>query len=227
MQPYFFPYIGYWQLINAVDKFVIYDDVNFKKKGWIHRNNILINGETRYFNIRLKKASQNKLINEIEILQDEKYKLDLLRTIKKAYKKAPYFYDVYKIIETVFSHEETKLSNFLAFSILEIIAYLEIDTEIILSSKIQKNNYLKGQAKIIEICKILGAKDYINPIGGTELYSKEEFKENGLNLFFINTNNIEYKQFNNNFIPNLSIIDVMMFNPPEKIKEMLNEYELK
>ena len=226
MQPYFFPYIGYWQLINAVDRYVIYDDVNFIKKGWINRNNILINGQPKLINLQISKASQNKLINEIELLGNEKYNVKLLKTIKASYKKAPYYEEVFPLIKNIIEQDEKNLAKFLAESIVEISKYLGIKTKFVMSSDIEKNNSLRGQDKIIEICKILGADEYINAIGGQKLYSYSDFVTKGIGLKFLQTGDIEYKQFKSEFVPNLSIIDVMMFNSVEEINNMLNDYEL-
>ncbi len=225
MQPYLFPYIGYFQLINAVDKFVIYDDVNFIKKGWINRNNLLINGHANLFTVPLKNYSQNKLIKEIEISRSEKWEKDLLKTLEISYKKSPYFDEVYKIIECIIQNDEKNISAFIYFSLQIINNYLEIKTEIVKSSSHYLNNYLKQSERIIDICKKENADEYINPSGGMELYSKELFQKDGISLNFIKTNNIVYKQFNGNFEKSLSIIDVMMFNSKTKIKELLNEYE--
>jgi hypothetical protein len=227
MQPYFFPYIGYWQLINAVDKYVIYDDVNFIKRGWINRNNILMNGEAKLINIQMHKASQNKLINEIEVSGNDIFNNKLLKTIKQCYKKAPFYEDVFPVIESVINQEEKNLAKFLELSIRQVCEYLSIDTNIVISSDVQKNNELKAQEKIIELCKILGGDEYINAIGGQDLYTYEDFALQGIKLRFLSTKEISYTQFKNNFVPNLSIIDVMMFNSINEINKMLLLYELK
>lgn len=226
MQPYFFPYISYFQLINAVDEFVVYDDVNYIKKGWINRNNILVNNGSFLFKIPLIKSSQNKLINQISIDNNENWKLDLLKTIEYSYKKAPYFENVFPIIKEILFQEKNDLSKFLVFSLKLVCNYLNIKTKIILSSSIEKNNDLKGQDKIIEICKKLNATTYINAIGGQELYNKNDFSKNNIALNFIHSDSISYDQFKNQFIPYLSIIDVMMFNSLDDIKEMFSKYEL-
>lgn len=223
MQPYLFPYIGYFQLINAVDTFVIYDDVNYINRGWINRNNILINNEKKLFTISLKEASQNKLINEIEICDDfQKF----LKTLRLNYSKAPFLDDVYPLIEKITSFENKRLSDFTLNSLIEIILYLNIKKEFILSSNLLKKNFLKGQDKIINICETLNATTYVNAIGGNELYNKDIFLKHNIKLLFIKTELISYKQFNNEFVPWLSIIDLLMFNSKEKIKSMLNQYEL-
>lgn len=226
MQPYFLPYIGYFQLINTVDKFVILDDVNFINKGWINRNRILVNGQSQLITIPLIEASQNKHISEIELVIDLKWKEKLLKTIEFNYKKAQYFKDVYPIIESIVLFEIPNLSTYIHNSLLQICHYLDINTMIEISSAKYKNGHLKADEKILDICLQENAQIYINPIGGTELYNKLMFEKNGIQLNFIQTEKIEYKQFNNEFVPCLSMIDVLMFNSLNRIKEMLLNFNL-
>ena len=226
MQPYFFPYIGYWQMMNAVDRYVIYDDVNYINRGWINRNRILVNGEAQYCNLRLSKASQNKLINEIQLANDRKARNDLLSTVRHAYGKAPEFEHAYPLIERILGLEEDNLARFLQIHMEWIAEYLGIQTEFVLSSELKKDSGLRGEEKILHICKLLGADTYVNAIGGQELYSKERFREENIDLRFLKTGGIEYTQFKNTFVSNLSIIDVMMFNSKSRIQELLREYEL-
>lgn len=226
MQPYFFPYIGYWQLINAVDKYVIFDDVNYINRGWINRNRILIDKKAGMINLKLQGASQNKLINEIEILDDPAESKKILKTLESCYRRAPYYNTAIQLIESIISHEEKNLAKYLINSIKQICRYASIETEILVSSSIKKDNSLKGQDKILEICRLLEADEYINAIGGRMLYSHDAFEANNISLKFLQPLISPYKQFGNEFVPGLSIIDVMMFNPPEKIKAMLGEYEL-
>lgn len=223
MQPYFFPYIGYFQLMKAVDTFVIYDDVNFIKQGWINRNRILVNGSDFMFNIMLKGASSFKKINEIEVAGNHQKSIT---TLEQSYRKAPYFSEAYPVISNILLNKETNLARYLSNSLSAITEYQGIQVSILISSEIEKDASLKGDDKVINICNQLKATNFINAIGGQELYSKEKFSENGLILNFIKTKPIVYKQFKDPFIPWLSIIDVMMFNSPEAINEMLNEYEL-
>lgn len=226
MQPYFLPYIGYWQLLNAVDKYIIYDDVNYINRGWINRNRILVNGKDKMITLSLKEASQNKLIKEIELVSDEKQRINLLKTISQSYKKAPFYNEIYPMIERILKFNESNLEKFLENSIREIAKYLEINTNIILSSEVAKDNTLKGKDKILDICKRLGVTEYYNAIGGQELYSYEEFKQNGIELKFLKAKDIKYQQFENEFKENLSIIDVMMFNSKERTKSYLKLYTL-
>ena len=223
MQPYFLPYIGYFQLINAVDKYVIYDDVNYIKGGWINRNKLLLNGKDFMFNLILCGASPNKLINEITINENQ---TNFLRTIQSAYGKALYFNNVFALMERIFEFEDKNLGKFIGNSLIQIAGYLKFNTEFIYSSEINKDNSLKSQDKVIHLCKILGATEYINAIGGQELYSKEIFQQNNIELKFLKTEITKYKQFKNEFVPYLSILDVMMFNSVEEINEMLDKYEL-
>lgn len=226
MQPYFFPYIGYWQLMNAVDEYVVYDDVNYIKGGWINRNRILSNGEPMYFNVQLSKASPNKKINEIDIFDDPRLSKKLFLTLERCYKKAPYYDDVYPVLENIFSKMNGNLAQFLFLSISEICRYIGITTKLILSSELEKDTSLAAEAKVIDIVKRLEGTKYLNAIGGQELYSKEHFSNNGIELSFLKTGEIVYPQYGDDFVPGLSIIDVMMFNSKEQIHELLSNYEL-
>lgn len=222
MQPYILPYIGYFQLINAVDKFVIYDDVQFIKRGWINRNNILFQGEKKLLTIPLNGASSNKQINEIEIFDNNKF----LKTLETAYVKAPYKRTVMPLINEIFSNTDKNLSRFIGNSLKKVSSYIGIETIFCYSSDIEGHQSLKGQNKIIHICKAINAGTYINPIGGKELYDRHIFKHEGINLYFINPHLSNYRQLGNEFIPGLSIVDVLMFNSKDKIQKMLNEYVL-
>lgn len=226
MQPYFFPYLGYWQLLNAVDQYVIYDDVNYIKGGWINRNRILTNGQGKYFNLLLRGASPNKLINEIEWKNDEFSKRKMLNTLHMSYARAPYYQNVYPVLESIIQYDSANVVFFLKNQIEQISKYLGINTTLLMSSYIEKNSQLRGEAKVLDICKILGADTYINAIGGQKLYSKSFFQEAGIKLNFLYTKEVVYPQFKNEFIPNLSIIDVLMFNARETVQNMLEDYEL-
>ncbi len=226
MQPYFFPYIGYWQLMNAVDVYVIYDDVNYIKRGWINRNRILINGSPHFFNLPVCGASQNKRICEIRVNHDERLVRKNLTALKLNYGKAPYFDKVYPLLERILQCRKTNLTEYLRESIEGISSYLDIHTKLLQSSSLKKDDRLKGEEKVLDICRILGADTYINAAGGRGLYSSLRFKEQGIQLYFLETGDIRYRQAGDSFYENLSIIDVMMFNSKEDIKVMLEKYTL-
>ena len=211
--------------MNAVDKFVILDDVNFINRGWINRNRILLNGKAHLFTIPLKEASQNKLIKDIEISREGNWRKKFLKTIAMNYKTAPLFDTVFPMINRIISSDEILISKFISEGLIEIMEYLKIKTTLIKTSTIYGNHHLKAAEKIIAVCRKENAKLYINPVGGLNLYSKERFEEEGIKLNFINTRPITYKQFRNNFVPWLSIIDVLMFNSKENINEYLDNYE--
>lgn len=223
MQPYFLPYIGYFQLINMVDKFVIYDDVNYIKKGWINRNNIIVNKQKQLFTISLAGASQNKLINEIEIADDFK---KFIKTIQLNYSKATYYVSTFELIHKMISCQDYNLNLFIKNSLEIILDYLGINTEILFASDLNKSNELKGQQKIMAICKELNATTYLNPIGGIELYDREYFKKNNIDLFFIKTSCQEYNQFTSEFEPCLSIIDILMHNSIDETRQMMQNFVL-
>ena len=225
MQPYIFPYIGYFQLINAVDKFVIFDDVNFIKKGWINRNRILQNNSANVFTVPLVKASQNRLINSIQVSNDIKWKEKLSLTLQHSYGKAPFFNTIYKMVMSVFESEADTISELAYMSLKIVCDYLDIKIKFVFSSE-YNNKHMKGQDRIIDICLLENTTQYINAFGGKELYSPQAFQEKGIELFFVKTKPYEYKQFNNPFVSNLSIIDILMFNEKERVQELLGLYEL-
>jgi hypothetical protein len=227
MQPYFFPYIGYFQLMNAVDEFVMYDNIEFSRKGWVNRNRILVNEKDEYITVPLKKDSDFLDIKDRHVADtwpsDRK---KMLNRITESYRKAPHFGSAFLTVERCLLCEETNLFQFLFNSMNLIKEYLGIQTPLVVSSSIRIDHTLKGDKKVMAICKARETTTYINPIGGTELYRKEDFKDLGLELFFLKANHITYPQFNNQFVPSLSIIDVMMFNSKQKIEDLLLQYAL-
>jgi hypothetical protein len=222
MQPYFFPYLGYFQLIHAVDTFVVYDDVNFINRGWINRNYILSQGKKTRITLQLCGASQNKLINQLSVGNNRN---KLLKTINQSYAKAPHFSDAYPLFERILTFNETNLAVSLNFGLRLICDYLEVRPRWLLSSELQKDNSLRGQDKILAICKELNAKHYINLPGGKGIYDQASFDKMGIKLSFIEPNPIIYSQGNNEFISYLSIVDVLMFNNRHQCQNLIKEYK--
>ncbi|MFV0590522.1 MAG: WbqC family protein [Draconibacterium sp.] len=227
MQPYFFPYIGYWQLMNAVDKFVVYDDIQFTKKGWIHRNRFLQNGKDAMFSLSLKKDSDYLDIRQRFLAENNKKNVDkILRQFENTYSKAQNYPQVMEVIQASFLYSDDNLFGYIMHSLLNIKEYLGISTPLIVSSTLDYNSTLKSQDKVLDICAVLSAESYYNPIGGTELYRKSDFQDKGIDLHFLQSGDIIYDQFKNEFVPNLSIIDVLMFNSVDKVKKLLNNFTL-
>lgn len=228
MQPYFFPYIGYFQLINAADKFVIYDNIEYTKKGWINRNRILGTIEPNLISLPLKKDSDYLNISERYLSENWMTdKIKMSNKIKEVYRKAPYFDAIFELVQECLYYDEPSLFSFIFNSLKKICVYLRIETEFIISSDLKYNSLLKGEDKVIEICKLVNTQVYLNPIGGLELYSKERFAKENIVLNFLKSNNFEYQQFGKEFVPWLSIIDVLMFNSIEEIQRILNiEYKI-
>jgi WbqC-like protein family len=225
MQPYLFPYIGYFQLMNAVDEFVVYDNIEFTKKGWINRNRILVNGKDDYITVPLKKGSDYLNINDrylAEIWSSEKNKV--LNKIRNSYQKSTNFDIVFTMIEEIILYENNNLFGYILNSLNLLKEYLGIRTSIIASSTIPIDHTLRAEKKVIEICKIRSAKTYINSIGGIHLYSKDVFKAQGIDLLFLKVDEITYPQFGNKFIPCLSILDVIMFNTKDQARNFLNKF---
>ena len=225
MQPYFMPYISYFQLMKAVDKYVVYDDVNYIKGGWANRNHILINGEKEMFTVTLQKASQNKLFNEIVIGDDFK---KLMKTLQMNYSRAINFDQTMVLMERIISFPNKQLAVFIANSFREILSYLSVETEILMSSEIPKDNSLRGKDKIIQICEILGADTYYNAVGGKNLYDQEEFREHGITLNFVDSLPQVYSQLHTReFVSGLSMVDVLMNNTKDEVNRLLDSFQLR
>lgn len=226
MQPYFMPYIGYFQLIAAVDVFIVYDNIKYTKKGWINRNRMLVNGGDEMFTLPLKKDSDALNVVQRQLATDFK-RNKLLSQFKGAYSKAPYFTETFRLVERIVSYENDNLFQYIHHSLIEICRHLGIATEIRISSSIPINHDLKGQDKVLAICEAMKADTYINVIGGTELYEKSEFGARSIDLKFVRSRPFEYVQFVTPFIPWLSVLDVLMFNPLDAVKDCVqSNYEL-
>jgi hypothetical protein len=221
MQPYFFPYIGYFQLVAAVDRFVFYDDVNFIKNGWINRNRLYLGGAVRYITVPLSGASPFLKINQVDIQEGEGWRRKLLESVRHSYSKAPYFAEVNALLSDVLLSQSQKISDMAKQSVIDVSNYLGLQTEFIHSSTGYQNQSLSGAARVLDICAHEQAREYHNPPGGRELYSEEEFAKQGLKLSFIEPKLPSYKQFSDEFQPGLSILDVLMFNSPETARSMV------
>lgn len=226
MQPYFLPYIGYFQLIATTDKFVIYDNIKYTKKGWINRNRFLLNGKDVTFSIPLSKNSDSLDVRDRHI-SPEYQRVKLTRQLQAAYRRAPQFDNVFPELTTIINYDSNNLFEYIRHSVERLCRLFCIETQFIISSHVPIDHSLKKQDKVLALCAWLGASQYINTIGGAELYSRERFQTAGVDLKFIKTKPIIYPQFSNIFIENLSVIDVLMFNPLDQVKQWVRfNYDL-
>ena len=204
MQPYFFPYIGYFQLVNAVDTFVFYDDV-FYTRGWFNRNCILNNDRKHLITVKLQKASNSKRLNTIPVFETQE---KILKTISMFYRKAPFFRDGFPLVENVIKKavEPVPISEIAADSVMQTCAYLDVNVKFKFSSRGFRDSQNLGRAeRLIDICHKNEARYYINAIGGKALYEKEYFLKKGIELSFLRSRIQPYKQFKNEFVPDLSM----------------------
>ena len=226
MQPYFLPYVGYFQLIAAVDVFILYDNIKYTKKGWINRNRMLLNGSDTMFSLPLKKDSDSLDVAQRELASDFDRK-KLLNQFKGAYAHAPYFAKTWPLLESIVNCEDSNLFRYIYRAIIDICKHLDIKTKIYISSEIAIDHSLKAQNKVLSMCQAMDADTYINAVGGTQLYDRDVFRRHGVELKFIRSRPFEYLQFGAPFVPWLSIVDVMMFNVQERIDVAIREgYEL-
>jgi transcriptional regulator NrdR family protein len=225
MQPYFLPYIGYFQLINAVDLFVLYDNIEYIKGSWINRNRICVEGHAKYITIPLERASDYSAVCTRSIANSFN-RTKMISQISAAYKKAPHYKTIMPSVEKIILFESQSLFDYIHHSIIQMNNILEIDTEIVVSSTMPIDHSLKAEKKVIALCKELKAEEYYNPIGGMRLYDTAEFQNNGLVLKFLKSEIKPYEQSGKCFIPSLSIIDIMMNNSKDHIREMMGSYTL-
>lgn len=222
MQPYFMPYIGYFQLIAAVDVFVVYDNIKYTKKGWINRNRMLLNDSDALFSLPLSAGTDTSNVVERKLAESFDPK-KLLNQFRGAYGRAPYVADTFPLLHRIVSFEDRNLFRFIHHSIVQICAHLGINTEIRVSSSVAINHQLQSSEKVYALCQAVGADTYINPTGGTTLYDKRDFADRGIDLLFLKSRQIEYAQFGAPFVPWLSIVDLLMFNPLDRLAQMITD----
>jgi len=227
MQPYFLPYIGYFQLINHVDEFIILDNVNFINKGFINRNKLSSHNGELTFSLPIKRKSQNKKIHECFLSPEYiKWRTKFYKTLNQNYKTFPFFDETMLVIEKILNFESQNLASFVTHSIKCIAETLELKAEINVNSRSYKNQNVTAQDRIINICKQAGATTYINSSGGVELYDRSVFMKNGLNLHFINSDISGLANKIQNRNPYLSIIDLLMTLGKKKTIQLLPYYNL-
>lgn len=226
MQPYLFPYLAYYQLVGHCDSFIFYDDVTYIKGGYINRNNILCAGAAQRFTLPVLKASSNTLIRDLNFSDRDCAKI--LKTVSQNYKKAPYFNDVFPIVEAVLNSRNRSVSVVASMSIKNVLSYLGIDRDYHFSSDIEYDSSVGAKEKLFQFCDIFGARTYCNSDGGRELYDKQDFKLNGIKLEFLVKRPVWYKQPVNcdTFVDNLSMIDVLMWNSKNEARKLLLEYDI-
>ena len=224
MQPYYFPYIGYWQLMNRADRYVIYDDAAFIKGGWIARNRILINGVPSFINVPLSGAGSGRPIREIRADITPRSVRKTRTKLECAYRRAPYYGEVYPVVARMLDAAAVQegLADYLSVLIREMTRLLNIRAEFSRSSELSRGKELRGQDRVIEICRELNTDVYLNAIGGMHLYRAADFQAVGMELRFLRTDPISYRQFGGAFCPDLSIIDVLMFNGWEGTRALLD-----
>jgi hypothetical protein len=226
MQPYFLPYIGYFQLLNYCDTFVLYDDIEYTKKGWITRNRIQVNGDIRLFSLNLKKDSDYLAIKE-RSLAESFNRSKLLRLFEETLRRTPHYEETIALLHPIVSYSSNDLFSYLENSINLVCQHLGVTTKLVKSSDLDIDHELRGQHRVLEICSVLNAEQYINPIGGKELYDIESFKSRGLDLKFIKSNLSPYFHGNFDFIPALSIIDHFAFcGVTETTSALVNDFEI-
>lgn len=223
MQPYLFPYIGYYQLAHAADLFIIYDDVQYIKRGYINRNYVLCNGEPKRFTLPVPGASQNVRICDLSFSADVK-KIEGL--IKHAYSKAPYFNEVFPLVCEVLRYRDRSIGPLCRYSIELIFDYLQLPVSLKLASSVDYDRDLPAADRLLELCKVHKAHEYINSAGGRSLYAPDYFESKGINIRFLDSEPIPYPQGCSHFVANLSFVDTLMWCSKAEVTKRLNSYRV-
>jgi hypothetical protein len=215
MQPYFLPYLGYFQLMQLADVFVVYDNIQYTKKGWINRNRMLVNGQAALFTLPLKHASASLDIAQRELADDFPDQAGrILRRFEAAYATAPFFAETMMLLRECLHCPDRNLFRFLLHSLQRTATHLGITTPLVVSSSLAVDPALHAEDRVIATCQAIGATEYLNPPGGRDLYNQEQFSPHGITLRFLSPQIEPYQQFGTGFISHLSVIDALMFNAP-------------
>ena len=227
MQPYFFPYLGYFQLLHACDTFVFYDDVNYIKNGWINRNRLLLGGEPHYFTVPLAGASAFARIDQTRFnAGDARWRRKMVETFRAAYRRAPHRDAALALLEGALALDTDLIAELARRSVTSVLEYVGIERTLRESSRAYANAQLSGQARVLDICRREGAGTYINPPGGRHLYDDESFRRAGVELRFLAARLPAYDQGGVAFVPGLSMLDVIAWCDQPRIAAMLGDYEL-
>lgn len=224
MQPYLFPYAGYFQLVAAADRFVFYDDVNFIKNGWINRNRLVLSGAARYFTVPLDGASSFRKISETRAQPPEVWRRKLLESIRQSYSRAPFFSEVFELVENVLGDAaQMRIGEMAKASVVAVARYLGLSTEFVWTSATYRNEYLSGAERVIDICRREAARHYYNLPGGRSLYDPAMFASAGIELHIIDVFLPEYSHGKQPVPQGLSILDVLMWNDVETVSAMVSK----
>ena len=228
MQPYLFPYLGYFQLMAASDRFVAYDDVSYIRQGWVNRNRILVQGQPYLFTLPVRSASSFIPIDQVELhpAQYRAWRERFLRTLAQAYARAPHAGTVIPWLRELLDEPHERLVDLLTATLRSTMDRLGLRTAFVPSSRPYANQHLHGQDRILDICRLEGASGYINAIGGMALYDRAVFASRGIELSFLRSRLPAYPQGRHPFVPGLSILDALMHVDVEGLQGMLREYDL-
>jgi len=226
MQPYFLPYIGYFQLFEHCDTFVVYDDIKYTKRGWINRNRILASGQPRTITLPLRRASDFADVRDREIAPEFSAS-QTFAILRQSYHKAPYWANYEQLLKEVLEFPNHNLFDFVANSISAVAACLGIKTELVVSSSLGIDRSLRGEERVLATCAAIGATEYVNPIGGLDLYHEAAFTERGLRLSFLRSRLTPYAQFSFPYVEALSVVDTMMFVEPLELRSRVqSDFEI-
>jgi len=232
MQPTFNPWLGYFDLIDYVDKFIFLDTVQLTRRSWQVRNKIKVNGKEYMFSLPLTKTKHrdNEIICDAKLSNPMLIKNKLYNLLQQSYQKAKYFSEVDSLIKNIVLYDTDFLSDYNINIIKHIVAKLNIKTQIVILSKTDyKQQESKGDL-ILDICNYFDTTEYISPFGSKEYLDKvsSKFKTNNVNIYYQYYNHPIYTQLGDEFIPYLGVFDLLYnegFENSAKIIRSGRKYE--
>lgn len=226
MQPYFFPYLGYFDLINYSDRWIVFDTAQYIRRGWINRNRILHPEKGwQYIVVPIQKSKREEAIGNIRISDQEAWKEKIIGQLNHYKKHARYFKEIRSLLIDCLCTDEKKISKLNTAILKKICTYLDIPFQYQYFSEMNLDlppvEYPGDWA--LHLSEALGAKEYVNPPGGRDLYDNQKFEKRGIKLTIREISLFEYECNHYQYEQNLSIVDVLMWNAPENVKTYLDK----
>jgi hypothetical protein len=227
MQPFFFPYLGYFSLMKHTDNWIVFDDIRYSNQAWGNRNRILKHPEGwAWINVPVKDHKRETFYSNILIQNEINWKRKIINQFEYYKIHAPFYKDVLKIIQEVFSEDFSHLVDLNIHAMKKVCEYLKIDFKYTKFSEMNLgiNSVQHPGQWALEICKAIKSTNYVNPCEGHPIYDKKEYDDAGISLQFIINRVSPYDQKRAEFEARLSIIDVMMWNSVERVNELIDDF---
>jgi hypothetical protein len=228
MQPYFFPYLGHFSLIASVDRWYVFDITQYTPRTWMNRNRVLHpRGGTQYVTVPLANSSNSIRTSEARVLDPAAARQSIVGNLTHYKRHAPYYRSVVALVQEAFDTATNQsLVELNVRGLQTVCRYLgmRFDFEVCSELDLALPTSLGAGDWAPNICSLVGATSYVNPIGGQGLFDPAEFSRRGVDLYFAKTTEFSYPTTPHQYEPYLSILDVLMWNPPVAVAAAIREH---